>query len=113
MLSDYLVRSIIEEKHRDAMHLGHSQRQVEPNQLQHKKNNLWSLKNLIIRLWYGQSRQTTMDHSEKNLCSIDIFDISSPDDNNRLEKRNQYERIVQGHVLFEAEALSQKLWETR
>ena len=110
ILSDYLMRSIIEEKHRDAMQLGQRERPVAANHLS-KKDIFSLLKDLTGYLCNRQFRLNTLEGSEQNLNLIEAFDMSTSDVKNRLENRNQYERIVQGQALVEVETLSQKLWE--
>jgi hypothetical protein len=122
MLSENLVKTIIEEKHREATRLSQAQKarrlakeryQAESQKDEGVKNFWQMLKELAGRLRFEPRRNDEVAHSGEDLYHAEKRRMTLEELHRLIENSLLYERIARGNALFEAEDLSQKLREGR
>lgn len=117
IVSESLVNSIIEEKHREAARMAQAQQAIrrakakrrDESQNAHPEKSFWqTFKSFVKDLWLGSDvSHVTIDSKDKQYRP-DAHSIS-PDDLILSEKRRLYERIALGNALADAELLSKKM----
>ena len=113
ILSSYLIKSIIEERDREAQRLAKARRRAKVANDQPKKNFWQSLKIFARHMRYGPHLPDEVEQDEQTLIHAEMLGLSPEELRRQEAKRRMYERIAQGNALAEAENLARKMREGR